>query len=234
MINLKKWKENLNGVFDIEKPSGRLLMILLLADLGFMLIHIFLYKIMHLGGDPLLSIIVDKGYSEIYQYIKEYWIAILLLILAVKRKHLIYFSWSLMFFYLLLDDSAQIHENIGGYIVKQYDIQPLFGLRAQDLGELGVSLFFGGVLFSFILISYFFSNSLEKKISKHLFILVMVLAFFGVIVDMLHMALLPFLEMWGNAIFGLIEDGGEMIIISIILWNVFILNYSSIKPKISE
>ena len=225
-LAMKKWKEIIRDALNYETGTGKLLILLLLADIVFMLIHIILYKIMHLGHDPLLSIVEDKGYSEVFQYIKEFWIAMILLILALKKKHLIYLSWSLLFLYLLLDDSAQIHENVGSYLVTEFDIQPLFGLRAQDFGELGVSLFFAGILFSFIAISFYFSNKFAKKISIHLFLMVMVLAFFGVVLDMVHMFFNQ--EMWSNAIFELLEDGGEMIIMSIIVWYVFKIKPSAI------
>ena len=44
----------------------------------------------------------------------------------------------------------------------------------------------------------------------------MAVAFFGVVVDMLHAAM-P----WGRCVWGLVEDGGEMLMMSIIVWYVF-------------
>jgi hypothetical protein len=54
----------------------------------------------------------ERGYSEIFQYIKEYWIALLLGALAVRQRSVLYLGWSLLFFYLLLDDSLTIPGNI--------------------------------------------------------------------------------------------------------------------------
>ena len=48
------------------------------------------------------------------------------------------------------------------------------------------------------------------------FFLLIILAFFGIFVDMFHVAF-P----WGKSILGLIEDGGEMIVISITVWYAF-------------
>ena len=200
--------------FNIEKEATKFLILLLLADCAFILVH-GVY-VMHWISNSLYSIERNSGYAEIYQYIKEFWIVVLLFITALKRSHIIYFSWSLLFMYLLLDDSLQIHEKFGHYLVNYFDFQPMFHLQAQDLGELSVSMFFGFLLFTFIGVSYFFGSHIAKKISKHLFILVMSLAFFGVFVDMLHAAI-P----WGKSILGLIEDGGEMLIMSIIVWYVF-------------
>ena len=207
--------------FDFKKEDNRLLLLLLLTDLIFILVH-FLYRIDAvydiniISNNPLFSIEKDWGYPELFQYIKEYWIIILLVILSFVNKHIIYFSWTLLFIYLLLDDSLQFHENIGDYLVNTFNIQPMFNLRAQDLGELLVSAFFATFLFSFIAISAFFSSTKERILSLHLSILVFLLAVFGVIVDMLHQAVPCCTSMWA-----LMEDGGEMVIMSFILWYIF-------------
>jgi len=206
-----------------DKESSKLLNLLLLADLAFICVHCF--YLIGIVSSPLFSIEKDMAYAEIYQYIKEYWIVVLLLLLAINKRHIIYLSWSLLFMYLLLDDSLQIHERFGAYLVKHFEFKPMFELRAQDFGELSVTMLFGFLLFTFIGASYLFSDNLEKQISKHLFILVVLLAFFGVLVDMLHIAI-P----WGKDIWGLIEDGGEMIIMSVIVWYTFGLGNSQVNP----
>ncbi len=45
---------------------------------------------------------------------------------------------------------------------------------------------------------------------------ILLLAFFGVFFDMVHVAI-P----WGESLWGIIEDGGEMLTMSIIVWYVF-------------
>ncbi len=203
--------------FNIDKNSNKLLILLLLTDLALILIHI--YKMPFLGPTPF-NIEKDRGYAELFQYFKEYWIVLLLFIIAIKRTHIIYFAWSILFTYLLFDDSLQIHEKLGYYLANYFDLQPRFNLRAVDFGELGVSFFSGLILFSFIGWAYLRSDSAAKQISKHLFILVLFMAFFGILVDMMHIAI-P----WGKSMWGLIEDGGEMIIMSIIVWYVFDLKF---------
>ena len=201
-------------VFDLKKKSVRVLVILFLIDCIFVLLH-GIYKL-HLISNPLFSIEKEFGYPEIYQYIKEFSIMLLLFKMAKNRKQFIFFAWSLLFMYFLFDDSFQIHEKLGSFLAHYLEFQPMFYLRAQDFGELGVSMFFGVLLFSLIGGGYLFSDSKAKQISKYLFILVMYLAFFGVFVDMLHIAI-P----WGKSIWGLIEDAGEMVVMSIIVWYVY-------------
>lgn len=209
--------------FHLEKESTKLLFLLLLADFAFILVHLY-YK-MHLVLDSLFSIEMDFGYAEVYQYIKEYWIVVLLFMTAIKRSHIIYFAWSLLFLYLLFDDSLQIHEKFGVYLANYFELHPMFHLRARDFGELIVSMLFGFLLFTFIGASYLFSDHIAKQVSKHLFILVMFVAFFGVLVDMLHIAI-P----WGDTLWGLIEDGGELLVMSIIVSYVFDLKTDPKDP----
>jgi len=205
--------------FDLEKNTTKLLALLLLADCIFILLHI--PHTMQIITNPLFSIGRDMGYAEVYQYIKIYWIVLLLLYIVVKRKRLIYFAWFLLFLYLLIDDTLRVHETMGRHIVSYFEYQPAFGLRAQDFGELSVSFFFGTLLFTFIAIAYLQSDNKGKQRSKHLLALVMLLAVFGVAMDMIHS-----MASWGSDLWGLIEDGGEMLVISIIVWYVFNIDIS--------
>ena len=207
--------------FNSNKISTKFLMLLIFIDLLFMLAHV-LYQL-DLVVCPLFSIKSDWGYAEIFQYTKEFGVVLLLFIIAKKHKaNIIYVSWGLLFMYLLFDDSLQIHEKFGGHLVNYFGFQSNFGLRAVDFGELGVSVVFATLLFSLIGSAYFFSDCKGKQISRHLFVLVMSLAFFGVLVDTFHRAIvIP----WPELIWGLIEDGGEMLIMSIIVWYVFVQGY---------
>ena len=204
------------------RKSCKFLVLLLLADLIFLLFHV-----LYLGDvvkDPLLSIERESGYSEIYQYIKEFWIFVLLLILAAKEKRLIYLAWSVLFLYLLIDDSFALHEKVGNYLTNYVEFKPVFNLKAADIGEICASAFFGLLLFGTLFSVYLFSKPVEKKISKQLFILILALAFFGVFFDMLHAAI-----NWGEMVWGIIEDGGEMVIMSIILCYAYDLKIDEIE-----
>jgi len=201
---------------DIKQGARKLLVLLLLTDVVFIVLHILL------GGEQmsnvLFSIKTDFGYAEVYQYIKEYWIVLMLFFLALKAKEVVYFFWSALFMYFLLDDSLSIHERVGRRLVTRLDIQSMPYLQAQEFGELAVLVLFGSLIFLFIGCAYLFSSPRMKKISTNLLILSLFVAFFGVAVELLHSA-----SSWGDGIWGLIEDGGEMLIMSIIVCYVFAL-----------
>ncbi|MFT7584608.1 MAG: hypothetical protein ACI9EW_001029 [Cellvibrionaceae bacterium] len=211
--------------FNFEKEPHRLLILLILGDLALIVIHILhSTHTINILSSPRFSISKDFGFAEVYGYAKEFWIMGTLFVFALeaKKKQLVYIAWSLLFLYLLLDDSIQIHEKLGEYLIDYFQLQPMYNLRAQDFGEIIVTLFFGLSLFSFIGVAYLFSDDTAKRVSQHLFVLILSLVFFGVIVDIAHEAIA-----WGKEFWRVVEDGGELIILSIIVWYVLKLKIGS-------
>lgn len=210
---------NFNQIITFFKERKSFLFILISTDFLFIVLHtLYVYGIIH--GSSNFSLEKDFGYSEIFQYIKEYWSFLLLLIVFVSKRKFTYLVWSLFFLYLLLDDSLSIHENVGEYLANNFNIQSKFNLRAIDFGELLVSFLVGFTFLVLFIFSYIKGETEEKKVIKHFGILIFALAFFGVFVDLLHVAL-PF----GENKLAVIEDGGEMLVMSIVLWYAFNLKY---------
>lgn len=224
-ITIEKIK-NISKGLKFDKTSRNLLSLMILTDILFMIFHILRFA--KIVSSPLFYISRDLGYAEMFQYIKEFWIVLLLFMIAKVQKKTIYVAWALLFFYILLDDSLKIHENFGEYLVGYFDIQPALGLRAKDFGELLTSFIFGGFLFLFLGWSYFKSNEESRSISTILFSLFLLLIFFGVFIDMIGIILHGSSIL--NHIIILVEDGGEMVIMSIIVCYLFFLkNTSSIE-----
>ena len=117
--------------------------------------------------------------------------------------------------HLLIDDSQQIHETYGLAIADAFGFQPAFGLRALDFGELVVTALAAGPLLGAIGLAYLFAPRSEERVFTHTMIaLLIVLAFFGVGVDMLDiMAPWP----WLASTLGIVEDGGEMIVATVMV-----------------
>lgn len=70
--------------FDIDNDHDRLLILLILTDIIFIIIHI-LHKFTVLLPDLLFNIEFDGGYAEYFQYTKEFWIILLLFCLSIKK-----------------------------------------------------------------------------------------------------------------------------------------------------
>lgn len=205
---------------DVNNDSLRLLYLLLATDVVFIILHI-LYLFTGIISNSYFSIEQDQGYAELFQYIKEYWIVLLLGLLAVQKRSLLYLAWSLLFFYLLLDDSLKIHERLGGIISNELGLSPAFNLRAKDFGELVVSAYVGFFFLIFIAIAYRFGDRMSRETSRYLIIMLFALALFGIVVDMIHIIVFqsPSLE----PLLAVVEDAGEMLVMSVIAGFVFLL-----------
>ena len=230
---LSSVKHSLSGAWqldrDLVRAPDRFLALLILADAAFILLHLIHTFFTDLLPSSSFSLETDRGYAEVFQYVKEFWIATLLGFLAVKRSRLLYFAWSILFFYFLLDDFIEIHESLGSVLVGNFGFRPRYGLRAQDFGELSVSVLFGMIFFTFILATHYLSDAQTKKISRYLFVMVILLAFFGVFLDMFHIIVRKYstvLDIMG----GTIEDAGEMLMTSVITWFVFHLSPTNNEP----
>lgn len=204
---------------DLSNWSTRILYLFLATDLVFISLHlIHIYS--GVAPNPSFSLETDGGYAEIFQYIKEYWIALVLGFLALRKHSATYLGWSLLFFYILLDDSLQLHEKLGYRLSQQFHFFSGFNLRAEDFGELIISGSVGLFFLIFIATAYRYSDSLSRKISRYLIRMLFALAVCGIVFDMMHTAL-NFRIL--RTILALLEDGGEMIVMSVIASFVFFL-----------
>lgn len=219
MLNIRL-KYPIKVKLDKGNWAFKLFCLLLATDVVFIVLHL-IYSYSNLISNDVFSLEKDRGYSEIFQYVKEYWSALLLGLLAVRGHSFLYLIWSVLFFYLLLDDAVQIHEHLGALISSKFSFHAMFHLRAVDFGELAVSAVAGLLFLIAIAINYRLGDRLSQKVSKYLIILLFALAFFGVAADMFHVLLSsPFLD----PILILVEDGGELVVMSLIVCFVFSLS----------
>ena len=194
--------------------GGIFLLLLISADTAFVIVHL-VHKFSPFIDNSLYSLETDRGYSEIFQYVKTYWIVIMLAALWWRTRECVYVVWMLLYTYLLCDDAFQIHEHGGDAIARHWDYESALGLRAQDFGELTVSGAFGLAFLVLILIMYLRSTRDARNASQDLALLFGVLVFFGVIIDMLHIVAGGG---YGEVFFGVVEDGGEMFAMSLVCW----------------
>lgn len=200
----------------IERLQHGLVVLLLLfaVDLAFAAIHL-VHTLTDSLSDPRFSLAHDQGYSEIFQYVKMFVVVILLAALWWQSRQPVYAAWTVLYAYLLGDDALQFHERGGAALADILGFTPKFGLRAVDFGELTISAGVGAVIFTAIYLSYLRSSQHARKASQDLVLLLATLVGFGVGVDMLHVVA-------GNGalgiLFGLLEDGGEMLAVSATVW----------------
>lgn len=196
------------------------LVMLLLVDLGFIVAHFFLFYT-DLLNNELFSLRKDQGYPELFQYIKLFWIGFLLVWQAWRMVDLRYLVWAALFGYMLADDYLMLHEDIGMAAANVLDIDERWGLRGQDFGEIGFYLLVGGLFLVLLVAVYYRGGMMFRRVSVGLVVLLTVFAVFAVAADMLHVVLpVPALE----DVFDVVEDGGEMVVMSLVVWYVYLMS----------
>ena len=207
----------------LNKQNATLfLKLLLFADVTFIVVHFISFYTPYLNHE-IFTLFEDRAIPEIYQYMKWSWITILLIYVSKKRRSFGYAAWALFFAYLLLDDAMLIHERVGIYFKNNFDFTPPLGLRIADIGELAITVTVGMILLFLIALAYLKGKQVFRKVSHVMLILFLALIFFGVGVDMATIAIYGEVEVGGfQSVLGVIEEGGEMFVASLILWYVLL------------
>jgi hypothetical protein len=198
----------------------KLLVLLLLADIVFIILHIF-YIYTPLLPSRYFSLTFAGGYSEFFQYTKYFWIMVLFFVVSVRWRRLMYAIFSFLFLYFLIDDSFELHEGYGAFIADFFHFTPAFGLRAVDLGELAVSGLFGVLFLVAIGITYALSTHTDRRVAIEIIIMVVLLAVFGVGFDMVEITVR---DAGISRVLRIFEEGGELIVTSFILFFAYSLD----------
>ncbi|MBL8272147.1 hypothetical protein [Steroidobacter sp.] len=191
-----------------------LLLLLIAADLAFIFLHVVYVETALLRGRPF-SLEADNGLPEAYQYVKQYWAALLMVALFRRTRAVVYLGWTLVFTFLLLDDAFQFHEQFGKWLAANYSVPVAFGLRPDDIGELLFAGFIGGVTALLIGFGYWRGDAQARIVSRDIAVLIVLLAIVGVGVDVVHVISYFKAPMLAQFLL-ILEDGGEMLVVSVI------------------
>jgi hypothetical protein len=204
--------------FNFEKD--KLIILLLITDGMFILLHI-LFMYTDFITNFIFALWRDRGPAEFFQYMKYIWVLTLFVYIFLKRRRFLFLVYSLLFGYFQIDDFFEGHETMGGYLAEYLSLPSIFGLRPQDLGEFAFYAVVGGFFFSLITIFHLRSDPYTRTISTIMIIMILLLAFFGVGIDMVGMM---FADENVSAFVNMIEDAGELVVMSFITWFVYRLH----------
>jgi hypothetical protein len=216
----------------IQKMSERsallLLALLLIVDIGFMVLHVIIGIF-----DPnpaLCNISGICAYMNVYHLVKLFWVCLLLLYILKLTKCSGYASWALLFACFFIDDALWLHQKIGDRITPVLNASFFQGLglqsREYELAVLGIAWL---VLLSFVAWPYFHGTASFRKVSIDIFLFLAALVFFGLIVDMAEAIGLGSILIFA---LGFVEDGGELIVYSILVWYLFQLALKDGKQEL--
>lgn len=172
----------------------------------------------------MLSVAKDGGYAEYLQYAKFGLSILLLSLMALTKKSALTGGWAFIFALLIVDDKVSIHERLGTRLTEIFAFQPMFFLRAVDYGELIVYAMMAAIAGTVLIVTTRLDKSPKAhQLSRTLFLSLLGLAFFGGVVDMLSIAASQIwtLSALAKRCFDAIEDGGEMIVISMALGYIY-------------
>ena len=138
--------------FIINNYPKKILYLLVIVDFLFIGLHIA-NRQTDIISNPLFLLTRDRGYAEIFQYIKLFSIILLIGSVAIRIQSFLYFVWALTFSYMLIDDCFMLHETIGGEIIgdKLNTFFQNLDRASYPLGQVIYAILIGG-LFLIIII----------------------------------------------------------------------------------
>lgn len=194
--------------------NGPTLVALAILDLVLIALHIVTGAIY--DKIPVqLNIALDFSIAEFVGYAKWLVIIVLLWLISRRTRNPALLSCAVLFIVMVADDSLQLHERIGEAAVKANAVGGVGWAQAQTLAELAVWAGMAALLIPIVLLGFVKSSRVQWVPAARFLGLIAMFAVFGVVIDALHkpVADLPF----GPQLADLVEDGGEMIVASIIV-----------------
>ena len=164
----------------------------------------------------------DGSYPEIFGYIQTIAISCMLVHIRSRTREFVYLVWAIVFTVVFLDDSLQIHERCGVMFAGLFALPAFPGLRSRDTGELLSWTLLGAVLIGPLVVGSLRCSPAHRRTNAIIGALFAALVFFAVVVDMLQIAAANVLP-WRVQGIQFIEDGGEMLVISLLCVFVFLL-----------
>ena len=158
----------------------------------------------------LMNVETDRGLPEMFVYAKTMLIIGLLSAVYARVRQPIYLAWVFIFVIVLVDDVTRLHEVLGDDLVDAIGFPALFGIPRLIWGETAIWAVLG--LIALIPLRRGFSGSERPHtdIGRAFLWLFGGLLVFAVGID--HLKVMLHDRVRG---LGLIEDGGEMIVISL-------------------
>jgi hypothetical protein len=203
------------SVLPLPRLSTALLIALLTLDVLLILGHVAFFAFRLEDGRLLLS--YEPGYGEIFQYAKFFGLATVLVTCAIFARQFRWLSWALVFLFLGLDDAFYLHETFGR---RWRDAGREFGFRTQDIFELIFSAAVGTLLLGAVALAWRRGDELFRRLNRRLLLALLALAAVGVGVDIVHEHTWVQARRWLHHTLGLVEDGGELLVVSVMAWIV--------------
>jgi len=209
-------------------PSAGIVMMLVLIDVALITFHLSMKYLGH-PQEYVFDLGADRGYGEFMQYAKNAWAMLLLFVLLLRRRSAVYAAWAVVCAYFLVDDAFQLHEQAGWAMA---DAVPGWGGAAVHIGELTLMALVGLVLVVVVAATHIRAAPPDRGVSIVLAGLFTVLIVVGVGFDAIHH--LFFTDAVFDAPFTTVEDGGELLTLSLIVGFLFAVAFCGHDPALAR
>lgn len=206
-------------IFGIDRQANTVLFLLFATDLVFISLHL-LCEQTEMISSRLYLLSTDRGFAESFQYIKEFWIILLICSAAIKVRSSLYFIWTAIFAWFLADDSLRLHEKIGGEMIGGWlhrFTMPNIEEYSYHIGQLLFAFLFGFLFSILIFVTYRISTDYIKRTSKYILFMLCSFVFFAVLVDGIK-------GLFDISALAVVEDGGEHIVMSLLVWLMLLIH----------
>lgn len=165
-------------------------------------------------GNDVLRLDRDRSVAELFNYLQALVTVALLGRAFFLSRQGVYLAWGFVFAFILLDDAMLVHERIGGLLAARLDLPALPGLRPRDVGELMVWGLAASLLLPLLVWGFKSSTRQAAGYGALLTLIFVLLVFFGMGMDMVHIVVGRWSRL-ADAAIAIAEDGGEMLALAL-------------------
>jgi hypothetical protein len=191
-------------------PGALILRLLVALDVALISLHIVKWAGGARGTNYFL-ITADRSYGEFAQYGKMLWVALLLMALWRVWRTPFFLASAAVACYALADDALTLHERVRDYV--PVTLPPEYAPLQMHVQEALFLLATGTVLLVPFAVTYFRTPAAARTTARPVALLFFVIAFFAVVVDLVHML---GDAAWYLDTMAVVEDGGEMLAASVL------------------
>ncbi len=193
--------------------TTRLLVTLLLADAGFVVLHL-LENVGPFWRDAF-RMDEDNSLAEFFQYAKTIGSAVCLGLLARHwRSMLLWVACGLAVF-LFLDDSLRIHELFGGGVIGEM-VTGDESLEGYHLGQIWYAAAVGVIVVAVFILAWQGGSAPARRVTAGFLVFVAALGFAAVVIDSIPTTLID--APWFRPAIGLVEEVGEHLAMTGMVW----------------
>jgi len=193
------------------------LVFLVAADFVFITLHVvhILGIVGAISENANFAIDRDRGYAEVYEYIKMFWIALGLGGLAWRQRQALYGLGGLLFAFLAVDNIMELHEQLGAWSADAFALEAGARVLGSDMVQIA---YWGGIGAATLLVGWRLYRQADppaQRLGQRFLLGLVGLAVFGVAVDTLHSIVrLATGSVFWDELLAVVEDGGELVVIS--------------------